>query len=90
MFRCACRGPSASATGASWSCGGLINRAYTYPDLALPIDATQERLFAAIDGGRSIAEIMQAIGSLSETQARRFVEQLWRYDQVVFDTTRPH
>ena len=29
----------------------LINRVHTYPDLALPIGAGQERIFAAIDGG---------------------------------------
>jgi SAM-dependent methyltransferase len=68
----------------------LINRAHTYPDLALPIDAARQQIFAAIDGGRTIAEIMQAIGSLSDTQARRFIEQLWQYDQIVFDATGPH
>src|SRR5208337_2858261 len=28
----------------------LINRAHTYPDLALPIDSAQEQIFAAFDG----------------------------------------
>jgi hypothetical protein len=37
----------------------LINRAHTYPDLALPIDAAQERIFAAIDGNRSVDEILR-------------------------------
>ena len=37
----------------------LINRAHTYPDLALPIDAAQDRIFAAIDGNRSIDEILR-------------------------------
>ena len=35
----------------------LINRAHTYPDLALQIDAAQERVFAAIDGKRATDEI---------------------------------
>ena len=35
----------------------LINRNHTYTDLYLPIDARQERLLAAIDGERTIAEI---------------------------------
>ena len=32
----------------------LINRAHTYPDLALPINAAQDRVFAAIDGKRTV------------------------------------
>jgi hypothetical protein len=68
----------------------LINRAHTYPDLALPIDAAQERIFAAVDGSRSIDEILRgAAGSVGEEQARRFIEQLWEYDQIVFDATGP-
>jgi SAM-dependent methyltransferase len=65
----------------------LINRAHAYPDLALPIDGTQERIFASMDGSRSCAEILQAIGLPSELPVRRFIEQLWHYDQIVFDTT---
>jgi hypothetical protein len=66
----------------------LINRAHTYPDLALPIDAAQERVFAAIDGNRSIDEILRdAAGTGGDEQARRFIEQLWEYDQIVFDAT---
>jgi 2-polyprenyl-3-methyl-5-hydroxy-6-metoxy-1,4-benzoquinol methylase len=64
----------------------LINRAHTYPDLALPIDAAQERLFAAIDGNRSADEILRnAAQPGGEAHARKFFEQLWRYDQIVFD-----
>jgi SAM-dependent methyltransferase len=64
----------------------LINRAHTYPDLALPIDSAQERVFAAIDGNRSIAEILRgAAGTGDGEPARRFIEQLWEYDQIVFD-----
>ena len=40
----------------------LINRNHTYTDLYLPIDAQQERLLAAIDGERTIAEICQRAG----------------------------
>jgi SAM-dependent methyltransferase len=64
----------------------LINRAHTYPDLALPIDAAQERVFSAIDGKRSIDEILRgAAGAIGQEQARRFIQQLWEYDQIVFD-----
>ena len=64
----------------------LINRNHTYTDLYLPIDARQERLLAAIDGERTIAEICGERGDRS--QARAFFQQLWRWDQVVFDTSR--
>src|SRR6516164_5882340 len=64
----------------------LINRAHTYPDLALPIDAAQGRVFAAIDGDRSVDQILRdAARGNGDEQARRFVEQLWEYDQIVFD-----
>src|SRR6516164_9383020 len=66
----------------------LINRAHTYPDLAFPIDAAQERLFAAIDGNRSIAKILEMASTApDESGVRRFFEQLWQYDQIVFDLT---
>jgi hypothetical protein len=68
----------------------LINRAHTYPDLALPIDAAQERIFAAIDGKRSIDEILRrSVGAGGDEQACRFIEQLWEYDQIVLDATSP-
>ncbi len=66
----------------------LINRAHTYPDLALPIDAAQGRVFAAIDGNRSIGDILRgAAGAGGDEQARWFIQQLWEYDQIVFDAT---
>jgi SAM-dependent methyltransferase len=66
----------------------LINRAHTYPDLALPIDAAQERTLAAIDGKRSIDEILREVaGGGGDEQVRRFVQQLWQYDQIVLDAT---
>jgi hypothetical protein len=64
----------------------LINRNHTYTDIYLPIDARQERLLAAIDGERTIAEICREPGDRS--LARGFFQQLWRWDQVVFDTSR--
>jgi len=71
----------------------LINRAHTFRDLFLPIDAMQKRLFDAIDGKRSIGDIVQVTssspgGTASVDQACTFFEQLWWQDQVVFDASR--
>ncbi len=63
----------------------LINRNHTYTDLYLPIDARQARWFAAIDGTRTIAEICGESGE--RERARDFFRQLWRWDQVVFDSS---
>jgi SAM-dependent methyltransferase len=63
----------------------LINPNHTYTDLYLPIDAQQDALFAAVDGTRTIAEIA---ASGNPGAVRRFFETLWRWDQVVFDTSR--
>jgi SAM-dependent methyltransferase len=64
----------------------LINRNHTYTDLYLPIDARQERLLAAIDGKRTIADICGE--QVDRSLARAFFQQLWRWDQVVFNTSR--
>jgi hypothetical protein len=71
----------------------LINRAHTFRDLFLPIDATQKRFFDAIDGKHCIGDIVQvAPSSPGRTKnadlARTFFEQLWWQDQVVFDKSR--
>ncbi len=70
----------------------LINRAHTFRDLFLPINATQKRFFDAIDGKLCIGDIVQVKSSSTErTQnsdlAHAFFEQLWWQDQVVFDTS---
>jgi SAM-dependent methyltransferase len=66
----------------------LINRAHTYPDLALAINSAQARVFGAIDGKRSIDEILRsAAGAAGGEEARRFIERLWQYDQIVFDAS---
>jgi SAM-dependent methyltransferase len=64
----------------------LINRNHTYTDLYLPIDTRQEQLLGAIDGKRTIEEICRERGDRS--LARAFFQQLWRWDQVVFNTSR--
>ena len=69
----------------------LINQNHTYRDLIMPIDSTEKRLFDAIDGTRSVSDILQkALSSSREKSqldmARTFFERLWWYDQVVFQT----
>ena len=64
----------------------LINPSHAYPDLALFIDAAQERLLAAINGERSVGEILDgAGGTIGDESARQFFRRLWEHDLVVFD-----
>jgi hypothetical protein len=45
-------------------------------------------MFDAINGQRTIAEIAVDVGLKSAADcAKTFFEKLWRYDQVVFDTS---
>ena len=72
----------------------LINRGHTFRDIFLPIDAMEKRFFDAIDGNRSIAEIIRTVASHAQEPgaadlARNFFDQLWWQDQVVFDTSQP-
>lgn len=64
----------------------LINRNHTYTDLYLPIDERQVRLLAAIDGKHTISEICRDPGD--RNLAGAFFQQLWRWDQVVFNTSQ--
>jgi SAM-dependent methyltransferase len=68
----------------------LINQTHTYRDLFLPIGSVEKRLFDAIDGDRSIGEIVERTmpsspGTSNIELARTFFERLWWHDQVVFD-----
>jgi len=68
----------------------LINRAHAFPDLALTVDPVEDRLLGAIDGKRTLAEILRSVGDggRGPGRARDFFERLWHYDQVVFDASR--
>lgn len=63
----------------------LINGSHSFTDLYLPIDTRQDAMLAAVDGNRTLAEI--AGRAENRPAARDFFQQLWRYDQVVFDTS---
>jgi SAM-dependent methyltransferase len=66
----------------------LINRTHSYKDIFMPIDSTEKFLFDAVDGTRTIGEILNLAPSEPSHHeiARSFFERLWWHDQVVFDT----
>lgn len=67
--------------------GVLVNQTHLFNDLFLIIDPKEKQMFDAIDGRRSIAAIVDKVNG-SAPHARAFFEQLWQYDQVVFDTSQ--
>jgi SAM-dependent methyltransferase len=71
----------------------LINQTHTDRDLFLPIDSTEKRLFDAIDGARTIGDIVERTPPSSQRStnldiARHLFERLWWHDQVVFDASQ--
>jgi SAM-dependent methyltransferase len=67
----------------------LINPTHQHPDLALPISAAQNHFLDEIDGIRTLGEIVQKNGKSNDpVRALSFFQQLWRYDQVIFDASR--
>jgi SAM-dependent methyltransferase len=68
----------------------LINRSHKFTDLVCTVDSFEDRLLGAIDGNRTVAEILQftAQDGNRTRRALRFFERLWQYDQVVFDASR--
>ena len=70
----------------------LINQAHTDPDLTFAVSAQEKRWYDAINGKRTIDEIIRSATSSDSRQpqherAKAFFEQLWWYDQVVFDAS---
>jgi SAM-dependent methyltransferase len=67
----------------------LINRAHTFNDLVFTVDAFEDRLLGAIDGKRTLGEILRvaAVDAGGEPRALRFFERLWQYDEIVFDAS---
>ncbi len=66
--------------------GVLLNQTHLFQDLFLVIDAQEKRMFEAIDGRRSISEIVDKVKEKGASPL--FFEKLWWYDQVVFDTSK--
>jgi SAM-dependent methyltransferase len=67
--------------------GALVNQTHTFNDLYVLVNEQEKQLVEAIDGRRSVAEIVESLPE-SAPSAREFFEKLWCYDQVVFDTSR--
>ena len=61
----------------------LINPRHTFTDLYLPIRAEELAWVEAIDGQRSIGEIVS--DPADRDAARALFERLWWYDQIVFN-----
>jgi len=62
--------------------GVLVNQTHLFSDLFVAMNADEKLMYDAIDGRRSISEIVDEVEG-----ARDFFQKLWWYDQVVFDTS---
>lgn len=67
--------------------GALVNEAHLFPDLFIFVDAQEKEIYDAIDGRRTIGEIVDSVEGF-EPRARDFFQKLWRHDQVVFNTSK--
>jgi len=65
----------------------LLSRYHTHPDLIVPVAADEERMIDAIDGRRSLGEIVRMTGG-DPARSRAFFEKLFWYDQIVFDVSQ--
>ena len=67
--------------------GALVNKVHLFSDLFILIDAKEKQIYEAIDGRRTIGQIVDTVEG-SGPRARDFFQKLWWYDQVVFDTSK--
>jgi hypothetical protein len=67
----------------------LINQSHRFTDLILTVSSFEDKLLGAIDGNRTLAEILRFVSPDGEGESRalRFFTRLWQYDQVVFDAS---
>lgn len=65
----------------------LVNQTHVFQDLFVMLDAPDKQLYDAIDGRRTIGEIIESVPG-SAGFAKGFFDKLWSYDQVVFDTSK--
>ena len=69
------------------SAGALLNRTHLFTDLYMFVDELEKQIYKAINQERTIGAIVESIDGAAP-RARDFFEKLWRYDQVVFDTSK--
>jgi SAM-dependent methyltransferase len=67
--------------------GVLLNRSHPFHDLILVLDAQEKQMFDAVDGCRSIVEIVDGADHAQVMRARILFQKLYSYDQVVFDAS---
>lgn len=70
----------------SGAAGVLLNRSHRFHDILRVVNAHEKQIFDQIDGHRSISEIVNNTGG--STNPLNLFQDLWRYDQVVFDTSQ--
>jgi SAM-dependent methyltransferase len=68
--------------------GVLVNQTHVFQDLFVIVNTVQKQLYEAIDGHRSIAQIMEAANESDSLLALELFKRLWLHDQVVFDTSK--
>jgi SAM-dependent methyltransferase len=68
--------------------GVLLNQTHLFHDLFILINEQEKQVYEAIDGHRNISEIVERVEG-SAPIARDYFQKLWRYDQVVFNTSNP-
>jgi SAM-dependent methyltransferase len=68
--------------------GALVNQTHVFDDLFVLISDNEKRMFDRIDGRRNIAQIIESADENDPNVAREFFEKLWRYDQIVFNTSQ--
>jgi SAM-dependent methyltransferase len=71
----------------------LINQTHTHRDLFLAIDAGEKRLFDAVDGIRSLGDILEQSSPGDPARfdkGRRFLERLWLHDHIAIGSAHAH
>src|SRR5262249_228265 len=65
----------------------LLNSSHQHRDLIFLLAAQENGVVDAIDGRRTITEIVDHARGIARGRARTLFEMLWWYDQVVFDVS---
>jgi hypothetical protein len=58
------------------------------PGILCTLGGWEDKLYRAIDGRRSMGEIISVNKTADEGRALKIFERLWQYDQIVFDASR--